>query len=392
MSAGCSDTDSHAQHALPDEAFAASLAGFDRMTVNRLNVLLALLSPAQAFAVAAGHEQPRGLVRQLFALEGLAAAWRQSALRRPPEIVYEQCLSAGVAVLIRGRDGFPLPLLNDPAPAAVLFVRGDLARISGRRVGIIGTRNATSSGRDTATMLGRDLAALGVHVVSGLARGIDGCAHRGALSVANGAAPLAVVASGLDVVYPREHAALWQQVAEQGALISEGPPGTVPEAYRFPLRNRILAGLSEVLVVVESRSSGGSLITVNEARDRGILVMAVPGALRNRASEGTNALLGDGCPIVLDVDDVLIGLGLDSRRAGGVAYDPRPRPSAADTELLDALNEPRTLDHLVLVTGQSLVDCAMGLARLEADGWVHQVNGWFEAAADSALYGFRSPT
>jgi len=147
-----------------------------------------------------------------------------------------------------------------------------------------------------------------------------------------------------------------------------------------------------VLVVVESRSSGGSLITVNEARDRGILVMAVPGALRNRASEGTNSLVRDGCPIVLDVDDVLVGLGLDSRRAGGVAYDPRPRPSAADTELLDALNEPRTLDHLVLVTGQSLVDCAMGLARLEADGWVHQVNGWFEAAADSALYGFRSPT
>lgn len=368
---------------LPEEAFAAALAGLDRMTVNRLNVLLNRLTPSDAFAVAAGQSRPSGLVAQLFDIDGLASAWRHSAATRSPERVWEECCHHGIGVLVRGRPGYPEPLLHDPSPAAVLFVLGDAARITGRRAGIIGTRNATGSGRDTATTLGRDLAAAGVHVVSGLARGVDGCAHRGALSVTDGAAPLAVVASGLDVVYPREHAQLWRQVADHGAVLSEAPPGTLPEAYRFPLRNRILAALSEVLVVVESRARGGSLITVNEARDRGILVMAVPGALRNRAAEGTNALVRDGCPVVMDVDDILVGLGLDSRRAGGVAYDPRPRPREADMDFVELLCEPRTLDQLVLLTGHSLVDCAMVMARLESNGWVHQVNGWFERVASA---------
>ncbi len=372
---------------LADEAYAAALAGLERMTLHRLNILLTHLSPPEAFAVAAGHAQPTGLVAQLLDVEGLCAAWRSSAASRPPALVWEQCCEHSIHVLIRGRAGYPAPLLEDPAPAPVLFVRGDLCSIGGRRVGVVGTRNATGSGRDTATTLGRDLAAAGVHVVSGLARGIDGCAHRGALSVETGAAPVAVVASGLDVIYPREHATLWHQVAERGALVSEAPPGTPPEAYRFPLRNRIIAALSEVLVVVESRVSGGSLITVNEARERGVLVMAVPGALRNRAAEGTNALVRDGCPVVLDVQDVLVGLGLDSRRAGGVAYDPRPRPSTTDAELLAVLSEPRTLDQLMLLGDQTLVEVAMSLARLESNGWVQQVNGWFERARDSCVGG-----
>jgi predicted Rossmann fold nucleotide-binding protein DprA/Smf involved in DNA uptake len=113
-------------------------------------------------------------------------------------------------------------------------------------------------------------------------------------------------------------------------------------------------------------------------------VMAVPGALRNRAAEGTNSLIRDGCPVVIDVDDVLVALGLDSRRAGGVAYDPRPRPTDADMELLDLLNEPRTLDQLMLTTSRTLVECAMAMARLESTGWAQQVNGWFERASESA--------
>jgi DNA processing protein len=357
------------------------------MTVGRLNVLLGHLAPAEAFAVVTGDAVATGMVAQLLDTAGLAAAWMASARCRPPEQVWERCCTQGIRVVLRGQADYPAALLNDPMPASVLFVRGNLDVLRGRRVGIVGTRNATGSGRDTATMLGHDLAAAGVHVVSGLARGIDGCAHRGALSAQLAAPPIAVVASGLDVVYPREHANLWNRVAEVGVLISEAPPATAPEAYRFPLRNRILAALSEVLVVVESRVSGGSLITVNEARDRGVLVMAVPGALRNRAAEGTNALVRDGCPVVLDVDDVLIALGLDSRRAGGVAYDPRPRPNRADGELLALLTEPRTLDQLVLLTEQSLVECAMAVARLESDGWVEQVNGWFERARDASTVG-----
>jgi DNA processing protein len=362
---------------LPEAAYAAALAGLDRMTIRRLDILLAHAPPAQAFAIASGDEPPVGLVAHLLDIEGLAAAWRRSARDRPPERVWQQCMAGGMSVVLRTDPGFPACLVNDPAPAPVLFVKGYLDLLTSRRVGIVGTRNATGLGRETATALGRELASAGVHVVSGLARGIDGYAHRGALAV-DGGAPVAVVASGLDVVYPREHRRLWESVAERGVIVTEAPPGTQPEAYRFPLRNRILAAFSEVLVVVESRERGGSLITVEQARERGIPVMAVPGSLKSRASEGTNALVRDGCAVVTDSRDVLVALGLDTSRAGGVAYDPRPRPRGIDRDVLALCREPRTLDELITVTGLTLVECAMSLARLEASGWVHQVNGWFE--------------
>ncbi len=371
---------------LPEEAYAAALAGFDRMTHQRLHILLSHSLPSEAFATAIGERAPRGLVTHVMGAAGLAETWRASASRRPPEVMWRECVDAGITVLALGLAGYPTVLENDPAPPAVLFVRGDLGRLTGRRVGIVGTRNATGSGRETATTLGRDLASLGVHVVSGLARGIDGCAHRGALSV-DGAGPIAVVGSGLDVVYPREHLQLWDRVAEVGAVLSEAPPGAQPEPYRFPLRNRVLAALCEVLVVVESRETGGSLITVEEARERSVTVMAVPGALRNRASAGTNALIRDGCPVVADTRDVLVALGLDTSRLGVIAYDPRPRPKGMDRDVLDLCAEPRTLDQFMILTGASLVDCAMSLARLEANGWVHQVNGWFERTTPAGQFG-----
>lgn len=368
----------------PEEAYAAALAGFDRMTVHRLSLLLQHHLPSVAYAVAGGHQRPAGLAAKIFQDGELAATWRRNAVERDPEEVMAQCRLLGVQVLVYGRDRYPLTLLNDPAPPPVLFALGNLDTLSGRRAGLIGTRNATLSGRETAGVLGRDLTRMGIHVVSGLARGIDGCAHRGALRACNepndnmAAAPIAIVASGLDIVYPPEHRKLWFEVAEHGLLLSEWPPGTPPEGYRFPLRNRIIAGLSEVLVVVESRSRGGSLITVNQARERDVTVMAVPGALRNPAAEGANALVRDGCPIVMDAGDVLIALGLDNRRTGSVAYDPRPRPDEADQVVLEACTEPVTLEHLLLLTDLSLVACAMAVARLEAAGWISQIEGWFE--------------
>jgi DNA processing protein len=371
--------------ALPDQAYAAALAGFERMTVRRLSLLLQHHPPAAAFAVACGEIRPSGLVAKIFDDRELAALWRRNAALRTPDIALEQCNELGIRILIFGHDDYPSALQHDPAPPPVLFALGSLDSLNGRRVGIVGTRNATLSGRETAGVLGCDLTKQGIHIVSGLARGIDGCAHRGSFRAFEQpldgiipGAPIAVVASGLDVVYPPEHRSLWFQIAEQGLLLSEWPPGTPPEAYRFPLRNRIIAGLSEVLVVVESRSRGGSLITVEAARERDVTVMAVPGALRNRAAEGANALVREGCPIVMDAGDVLIALGLDSRRTGSVAYDPRPRPSRADQLVLDVCTEPVTLDHLILLTDNTLVQCAMAVARLEADGWINQIEGWFE--------------
>jgi DNA processing protein len=370
---------------LPPQAYAAALAAFDRMTAPRLRVLLSRSSPQEAFETASGQAPPTGLTRRLLDTPGLAAAWAHSATVHTPERVWSRCVELRIDVLVHGLDGYPDVLLHDPAPAPVLFVSGSFGRLAGRRVGIVGTRNATAAGRDTAGRLGRDLAAQGVHVVSGLARGIDGCAHRGALSVDDGAAPVAVVAAGLDVVYPPEHGLLFARVAERGVVVSEAPPGAPPEAYRFPLRNRIIAALSEVLVVVESRERGGSLITVDEARRRGVTVMAVPGSVHNRAANGTNDLVRDGCPIVTGAADVLTALGLDTSRAGGSAYDPRPRPSGLDLVLLDLCAEARTLEQFVLLTGESLVDCAMSVGRLELTGWIQQVNGWFERAPSDAF-------
>jgi DNA processing protein len=292
--------------------------------------------------------------------------------------VWQRCLDERIEVSVLGTAGYPALLAHDFQAPAVLFHRGDLGVLDHRRVGIVGTRNATASGRSTAATFGRLLADAGVTVVSGLARGIDGAAHRGVMSSPTGR-PVAVVASGLDVVYPKEHQQLWADVGKRGLLVSEAPPGTPPEAYRFPLRNRVLAALSEVLLVVESRASGGSLITVEAARARQVTVLVVPGSAANRASEGTNALARDGCGLALDVDDVLVALGLDTRRAGTLPFDPRPHPCGLDGHLLELIGADAVeLDTLVQNAARPLGEVALALGRLEASGWVQQTCGWFE--------------
>ena len=190
---------------------------------------------------------------------------------------------------------------------------------------------------------------------------------------------MGVVASGLDVVYPRENAQLWQDVAAHGALISESAPGSPPEAFRFPLRNRILAALSEVLVVVESRDTGGSLITVDEAQKRDVTVLAVPGSPRNVASNGTNQLIQQGCLPIIGAQDVLVALGLDNRRSQENIYSPRARLCESDQNLVAIMaGAPFTLDDFVNRTDLATIDAAVSLGRLEALGWVVENSGWWE--------------
>jgi DNA processing protein len=188
-----------------------------------------------------------------------------------------------------------------------------------------------------------------------------------------------VVASGPDVPYPREHARLWSEVIDRGLLLSEHPPGSPPLADWFPLRNRVIAALSEVIVVVESRSTGGSLITVREAAKRDIGVLAVPGSLLNRAAEGTNRLIADGGQAVLDTLDVLVALGLDTRRSGRRAFDSRTRPDSADQRVLDAFDgDALTIDEVAARVGLPIIGLALSLGRLEAGGWLRAAGGWFE--------------
>lgn len=355
----------------------AALAGFDLMTAARLRALLAHHAPHEAYAVAAGRATAAPAVTAL-RTPAIASAWRASAERRPPDVWERACVALGVVAHAVTEPTYPIQLRHDPEPPAVVFARGDLDVLDARRVGIVGTRNATQLGRDTARELGRALAEAGVTVVSGLAKGIDGAAHRGTLDAPAGRA-VAVVGNGPDRPYPKVNSQLWAEVCARGLLLSEWPPGTPPEPFRFPMRNRIIAALSEVLVVVESRERGGSLITAQAAIERSVEVMAVPGSVRNRAAAGTNQLLRDGVAPVTDADDVLVALGLDTRRARSVSFDPRPLPRGVEADVLALCRQdPRTLDDVVVGAGLPMADAAMALARLERTGWVRECGGWFE--------------
>ncbi|CAN0323979.1 unnamed protein product, partial [Phaeothamnion confervicola] len=368
------------------DAFAAALAGFRGMNLSRLRALLRHHDPERAFAVATGDLPPSGLIAKVFHEDPeLLTRWRHEATRRSPDAVGERCEAIGVRVVVHGAPDYPDLLRDDTEAPPVLFVQGDLGMLDGRRAAIVGTRNATGPGRHMATQLGLELAVAGVHIVSGLARGVDGCAHRGALNAAATSVgapvgrPIGVVACGHDVVYPPEHRELWRQVGETGLLLSEHPPGSAPEAHRFPLRNRIVAALSEVVVVVESRERGGSLITVEAASQRGIPVMAVPGGVHSRASTGTNLLLRDGSAPVLDPGDVLVAMALQRRGAPPVSMETRARPLREDVAAYEACAaEPRTVEGVALATGSTLIDAAMALARLEQAGWLAHLDGWFE--------------
>lgn len=368
---------------VPSEGFAAALAGLPAMGPARLRAVLGTWAPEEAWSRAAAGE---ACSRPAVALAcrpdpaGMAALWRVAARRVSVTEVWEAHQRAGVAVVLPGGPAFPAGLASDIDPPAVLFSRGDPSAVAGRRVAIVGTRRCTRYGRDVAYELGRDLADAGVRVVSGLALGIDGAAHRGALAVAaGGGPPIAVVGSGLDVVYPPAHRSLWDQVARAGLLLSEAPLGARPEPWRFPVRNRVIAALAEIVVVVESAERGGSRHTVEAAMARDRLVMAVPGSVRSPVSAYTNGLLADGCHPVRDALDVLVALGLSS--APSAPADLRPPPGPEEGPVLDALGwEPATFDDLCARTGRTPGQVSVALARLQAGGWVAERAGWWERA------------
>lgn len=303
------------------------------------------------------------------------------------------------------------PFADDPEPPVLLFARGDLDLLDEvPAVAVVGTRRCTGLGRTVAYRLGRDIARAGGVTVSGLALGVDGAAHRGAIDHDGGA--VGVVGSGLDVVYPKANRPLWDDVAERGLLLSEAALGTRPDRWRFPARNRLIAALAEAVVVVESHHRGGALSTAEEAMHRDRPVMALPGSVLSAASDGTNALLVDGAIPVRDAADVLEHLGYrpppdpspnpeassgeaggpDLRlieggadggaeeRAGGEVADPdgelRPagvEPTDDDLEALitaEVATGPVHLDRLVLVAGRSVAEVMAAVQRLRSRGIV----------------------
>jgi len=198
---------------------------------------------------------------------------------------------------------YPVNLLNIYDPPPVLYVRGSLSKEDSRSVAVVGSRRATPYGRAMADRLAGDLAREGFTVVSGLARGVDTYGHQGVLKA--GGRTIAVLGCGVDIVYPRENQSLFEEIVAKGAVISEFPLGTPPEATNFPARNRIISGLSLGVLVIEAAEDGGALITADFALEQGRDVFAVPGPITNRYSRGTNRLIKDGAKLVEGVEDIV---------------------------------------------------------------------------------------
>ena len=261
--------------------------------------------------------------------------------------------------------------IHDPPP--VLYIQGELAPEDAWAVAVVGTRNASAYGKEAAKVLAGDLARSGVTIVSGLARGIDAQAHRAALDA--GGRTIAVLGSGLDVIYPWEHRRLAAEIAQHGALVSEYGLGVKPEAANFPPRNRIISGLSRGVLVVEAGERSGALITANFAADQDRDVFAVPGSIFQRGSQGTNKLIRDGAQPVLSAADLLESLNLTSVAAHVEAQMLLPTDET-EAHLLDALdNEPLHIDEVGRVTGLPIAAVSSTLALMELKGLVRQVGG-----------------
>lgn len=276
--------------------------------------------------------------------------------------------------MILSRSELPplLRAIHDPPKRLHLRGTGAPELLSRTAVAIVGARACSPYGRQVARMMGRELAAAGIVVVSGLARGVDGEAHRGALEAKGHT--VAVLGCGIDRDYPFEHAQLAQQIAKCSLLVSEYGPGIEPLPWRFPARNRIVAGLCAATIVVEARERSGALITADFALEEGREVLAVPGEITSRLSDGTNSLLRLGATPLTSPADVLESLGLEQRERG-VA----PEVSDAAVSFLERL--PATVDELVRSSGSSAGVVAAALAELELAGLAAEGEGVYRALA-----------
>jgi DNA processing protein len=332
----------------------------------------------------------------------------------------EQLAGPGSLAVCRHSEPYPQPLLDLDDPPAVLFGAGRAEALETLReepaVTVVGTRRASPYGTEVAYALGRGLGASGIPVVSGLALGIDGTAHRGCLD--GGGVPIAVLACGPDVVYPRRHRGLHGRVRDAGIVLSELPPGTEPFLWSFPARNRIMAGLARMIVVVEAAQPSGSLITSDFARDLGRCVAAVPGRVTSSVARGTNSLLRDGAVPITRTEDVLdelfgvgvrevsappgtappgVGLpgvgppgvgppgvgppGVGPPGTGPPGAGPLPRDPLL-LAVLEAAEGTSSIEAIAAAAGAGVAEVRAALGRLEIDGHLvrRDLGGWERAA------------
>lgn len=263
---------------------------------------------------------------------------------------------------------YPRMLREVPDAPAVLYVRGTLTPADERALSIVGTRKATNYGRDAAHHLARELAHTGVTVISGLALGIDTAAHQGALE--GGGRTIAVLGCGIDRIYPRENHQLAREIVANGALISEFPIGTAPEARNFPRRNRVISGLALGILVVEAPQNSGALITAAMAAEQGRDVFALPGNIFNPNSHGPNALIQDGAKLVMHVGDILTELDISHNNIQTQHITQHIQPdNEIEAALLQHLGaDPIHIDDLARLSGLPIATITSTLTILELKG------------------------
>jgi DNA processing protein len=338
---------------------------------NRLRLAMAGLHPDRVRDLVASFGSDARVLRAIDSGKIEVSCRAIAALHRPVSEMRETLTALGIRPVWRGGAGYPEPLSWLPDAPDVLFVRGTLSERPA--VAVVGTRRCTSYGRSLARAYGVAIADAGWVTVSGLARGIDAEAHRGTLD--GGGVGVAVLGSGSNVIYPSEHRDLHDCLVDGGgAVVTEYPPGTPPEAWRFPPRNRIIAGMSACVVVVEAAIKGGALITAMYAIDQAKAVLAVPGDIDRAASEGCNLLIRDGAVPVLGPDDLTEALSLI---VGPPETRGRSHPDG-DPAVLAVLGSTGTsLESVVEATGLPTAEVLSEMARLEASGAVTRVGGLF---------------
>lgn len=326
---------------------------------------------------------PRDILERSNAeLSPLVGSEAVSSLRSEPvRQLVERALTwlsePGHGIVTLADENYPRPLLETPDPPPLLYLKGRAALLQRPSLAIVGSRNATAQGEANAHGFARALSEAGLTIVSGLALGIDAAAHRGAL--AGPGSTIAVVGTGIDVVYPRSNAALAAEIAEKGLVVSEFPLGTSAATHHFPRRNRVISGLSQGVLVVEAALASGSLITARSAADQSRDVFAVPGSIHSPLSKGCHALLKSGAKLVESADDVLTELsGFHPAAAADTRTRTPRRPASEGTEdgLLACMgHDPVDVDSLCGRAGLSAEQVSSELLRLELDGRITVLPG-----------------
>ncbi len=374
---------------VPHEAYLGALAALPSVGNATLRSLLTLGAPAEVWERVGTDRIPSEIRAALApAVQAASSGWAAAARSVDPVVQWQRWRARGIGVISIGSPSYPPCLAGDVDPPIVLFHRGDVDVLAAPRVAVIGTRRATGYGRRLALDLGRGLAESGVCVVSGLALGIDAAAHHGAVAAAESqgpaaaAGPAAVVGGGVDAPGPSTNADLARRVVELGVVLSEAPPRTRPAPWRFPVRNRILAALAQVVVVVESAERGGSMVTVEHAQRRDRTILAVPGPVGSPASSGTNDLIADGAGVCRGVDDVLVALGISAAATGPSLGEQRPEPAGDAAAVLGALGfSPTSMEALARDADLDLARLSVALGELERLGWAERRGPFVERVA-----------